>query len=251
MNGIMRIMKGFEFRELDSPIHRLDPRVKLLYSCCMLVLSLLFVNIFVLMLILTTSIPLVLLGRVIKRWLNMIRGLIPLLVFIFVVNFLFSPNINGLEYATSMTLRFLALSSTFSVVFLTTSPESLAMALIKMKVPYEFTLAFTMAVRFLPTLARDLQRIIDAQRARGLELEKGGFLKRVKNFIPILVPLMVYEIRRSFQIAEAMESRGFGLPKKRTFLYEAKFSKTDYIVTLIILTLVAIMVLLKIIWNIS
>ncbi|MCD6509667.1 MAG: energy-coupling factor transporter transmembrane protein EcfT [Thermoprotei archaeon] len=247
----MQVLRGFEYRGIDSPVHRLDPRVKLIYSLCSMILVLIYTNGLVLAAIFLTSMPFVLLGHVMKRWLQMLKGLIPLLVLIFAVNVLFAPNVEGMVYATSMTLRFLALSSTFSIVFLTTAPDTMAMAFVKMGIPYEYTLAFTMAVRFIPTLARDLQRIIDAQRSRGLELEKGNILRRIRNFIPILVPLMVYEIRRSFQIAESMESRGFGFPRRRTFLHEVKFSRNDYLVLMLTLMFFSALIMVKIVLRVS
>jgi energy-coupling factor transport system permease protein len=68
---------------------------------------------------------------------------------------------------------------------------------------------------------------MDAQKARGLELEKGGFMKRIRNYIPILIPLIVSAIRRSLELAEAMESRAWGAVKKRTNLYALKLHPGD------------------------
>jgi len=100
-------------------------------------------------------------------------------------------------------------------------------------VPYEFTFAFTTAVRFVPVLAEEAQTIMDAQKARGLELERGNFMKRVRNYIPILIPLIVSAIRRSLELAEAMESRAWGASKKRTNLYVLKMRKGDFMLIII------------------
>ncbi|UCG36587.1 MAG: energy-coupling factor transporter transmembrane protein EcfT, partial [Candidatus Bathyarchaeota archaeon] len=96
-------------------------------------------------------------------------------------------------------------------------------------VPYEFCFAFTTAVRFVPVLAEEAQTIMDAQKARGLELEKGNFLKRIRNYIPILIPLIINAIRRSLELAEAMESRAWGAIEKRTNLYTLRIRKADYL----------------------
>src|SRR4030066_1041793 len=114
-----------------------------------------------------------------------------------------------------MTLRFVVLVESFSVFFLTTSPDLLGLALEQTRVPYEFSFAFTTAVRFVPVLAGEAQTIMDAQKARGLELEKGNFMKRIRNYVPVLIPLIVSAIRRSLELAEAMESRAWGATKKR------------------------------------
>jgi energy-coupling factor transport system permease protein len=144
-----------------------------------------------------------------------------------------------LEYAFSMSLRFLVLVESFSIFFLTTSPDHLSLALEQSRVPYEFTFAFTTAVRFVPVLAEEAQTIMDAQKARGLELERGNFMKRVRNYIPILIPLIVSAIRRSLELAETMESRGWGAVKKRTNLYVLKMKAGDWLlitISIILLT---------------
>jgi len=85
-------------------------------------------------------------------------------------------------------------------------------------------------------LAEEAQTIMDAQKARGLELERGNFLKRVRNYIPILIPLIVSAIRRSLELAEAMESRAWGITSKRTNLYVLRIKLGD--VVLLVLSIV-------------
>jgi energy-coupling factor transport system permease protein len=201
--------------------------------------------------------PFVFLARVNRQWLRSLRGAALLAVFIFATNLLFgyfypssSPQIVGavdtlaeviflVERASAMTLRFVVLIASFSVFFLTTSPDHLGLALQQSRVPYEFCFAFTTAVRFVPVLADEAQTIMDAQKARGLELEGGNFLKRVRNYIPILIPLIVNAIRRSLELAEAMESRAWGASEKRTNLYTLKLRKADFVlVTISVLLLV-------------
>jgi len=136
-----------------------------------------------------------------------------------------------------MSIRFLTLVASFSWFFLTTSPDDLGLALERSKVPYELCFAFTTAVRFVPVLADEAQTIIDAQRSRGLELDKGNLLKRIKNYLPILIPLIVNAIRRSLELAEAMESRAFGSEAERTSLYVLKMHLSDYLIVIIAFTI--------------
>jgi energy-coupling factor transport system permease protein len=138
-----------------------------------------------------------------------------------------------------MTLRFIVLVESFSIFFLTTSPDHLGLALEQTHIPYEFCFAFTTAVRFVPVLAEEAQTIMDAQKARGLELERGNFLKRIRNYIPILIPLIVSAIRRSLELAEAMESRAWGATKKRTNLYMLKIHRNDFVLIAITIGVVA------------
>jgi energy-coupling factor transport system permease protein len=139
----------------------------------------------------------------------------------------------SLESAAAMTMRFIVLVESFSVFFLTTSPDHLGLALEQTRIPYEFCFAFTTAVRFVPVLAEEAQTIMDAQKARGLELERGNFLKRIRNYIPILIPLIISAIRRSLELAEAMESRAWGATKKRTNLYVLKMHRGDFVLIII------------------
>jgi energy-coupling factor transport system permease protein len=94
----------------------------------------------------------------------------------------------------------------------------------------------------VPVLAEEAQTIMDAQKARGLELERGNFLKRVRNYIPILIPLIVSAIRRSLELAEAMESRAWGATSKRTNLYVLKMKKGDVILIALSIVLLAVAV---------
>jgi energy-coupling factor transport system permease protein len=113
---------------------------------------------------------------------------------------------------------------------LTTSPDKLSLALEKARIPYEFNFAFITAIRFVPVLADEAQTIMDAQKSRGLELDKGNFITRIRNYIPILLPLIINSIRRSLELAEAMESRAFGSTENRTNLYDLEMKNSDWII---------------------
>jgi len=231
----MSVFDGLKFRKVRSPIHNLDPRVKFFYVIAIFAVAIIFSQIIPLLVLFTLQIPFVLLARVQRQWIRSLRGAAFLAAVIFLVNVATAFFYSGykvtpvaLESAFSLTLRFVVLVESFSVFFLTTSPDHLGLALEESRVPYEFAFAFTTAVRFVPVLAEEAQTIMDAQKARGLELEKGGFLKRIRNYIPVLIPLIVSAIRRSLELAEAMESRAWGATTKRTNLYSLKLHKGDY-----------------------
>jgi len=243
----LSVFEGFRFRHATSPIHRLDPRVKFIYVLAMFVVTLIFTQFLPLVVLFFLQVPFVFVARVRREWLRSLRGALFLVIMIFVFNFGFSylyqnytTVVSLLEYSLAMALRFLVLVESFSVFFLTTSPDHLSLALEQSRVPYEFTFAFTTAVRFVPVLAEEAQTIMDAQKARGLELERGNFLKRVRNYIPILIPLIVSAIRRSLELAEAMESRAWGATSKRTNLYVLKMKLGDFVLLSLSILLVAI-----------
>ena len=249
----MSVFDGLKFRRVYSPIHNLDPRMKFVYVCAVFVAAILFGEILPLIALFLTSIPFVLLAGVQKEWLRSLRGAAFLAAFIFLVNILSNFFTSGyvltaanVETAAAMTLRFVVLVESFSVFFLTTSPDHLGLALEQTRVPYEFAFAFTTAVRFVPVLAEEAQTIMDAQKARGLELEKGGFLKRIRNYVPVLIPLIVSAIRRSLELAEAMESRAWGATKKRTNLYSLKLHRGDFALLAITIGLLVVAICVRV-----
>jgi energy-coupling factor transport system permease protein len=248
----MSVFDGLKFRRVYSPIHNLDPRMKFAYVCVVFVVAILFGELLPLIVLFLMPIPFVLLAGVSREWLRSLRGATFLAGFIFLVNVatkFFSQNyvltVVDIEFAVAMTLRFVVLVESFSVFFLTTSPDHLGLALEQTRVPYEFAFAFTTAVRFVPVLAEEAQTIMDAQKARGLELEKGGFLKRIRNYVPVLIPLIVSAIRRSLELAEAMESRAWGATKKRTNLYALKFHRGDFALLAITVGVLAVAIYVR------
>jgi energy-coupling factor transport system permease protein len=248
----MSVFEGFKFRKVSSVIHTLDPRVKFFFVCILFVMAIMFTQLLALAVLFFIPLPFVFMARVNRQWLRSLRGAALLAIFIFATNFIIGyfypsssiPNVDGaidtpMEYfalferAAAMTLRFIVLIASFSVFFLTTSPDHLGLALQQSHIPYEFCFAFTTAVRFVPVLADEAQTIMDAQKARGLELESGNIIKRIRNYIPILIPLIVNAIRRSLELAEAMESRAWGASDKRTNLYKLNLKRADIILVII------------------
>jgi energy-coupling factor transport system permease protein len=156
------------------------------------------------------------------------KGLSVLLIFIIVFNTLLSTGPNP-----------------FSIFFLTVHPEELSQALIQMRVRFEFAFAMSMAMRYVPTLGQEAYAIMDAQKARGVELDKGNILKRIRNIVPIIVPLIIVSIRRALSIAESMESRGFGASKNRTYMNTLSFRKRDWGVVFVSLIVLAFVVYVR------
>jgi len=233
----LKIFDGFKFAKLPTPIHRMDPRAKFILTIGLFVIALLFSNIYALIVIFLIQLPIVYAAKTWRRWAASMRAGVFLAVLIFIMNFVFGST---LVFSAAMTLRFLSLMSAFSLFFMTTSPDDLGLALEQARVPYTLSFTFTTAVRLVPTMALDAQTVIDAQRSRGLELDKGNFMKRIRNYIPILIPLIVSAIRRSIELAEALESRGFGASPNRQPLVVLEMKNTDYAVvalTFLMLTL--------------
>jgi energy-coupling factor transport system permease protein len=248
----MSVFEGLKFRKVYSPIHNLDPRIKFMYVCVIFGVAIIFWQLIPLTILFILQLPFVFLAGVKRQWLRSMRGAAFLAAIIFSTNFVFTfigagyvVTPTNLENALAMTMRFIVLVESFSVFFLTTSPDHLGLALEQTHIPYEFCFAFTTAVRFVPVLAEEAQTIMDAQKARGLELERGNFLKRIRNYIPILIPLIVSAIRRSLELAEAMESRAWGAVQKRTNLYVLKLHRNDFLLVAITIGIIAIAIYVR------
>ena len=221
----MRIFDGFKFTKLQTPIHKLDPRAKLVVLLTIFTLSLLFSNLLVLSTLFVAQIPMVIIARSVRRWVSSMRAGSFFAVMILIANLLTGST---LTFSLTMMVRFLLLMTSFSFFFMTTSPDDLGLALERMHIPYALCFTFTTAVRLVPTMAIEAQTIMDAQRSRGLELDKGNLFKRVRNYMPILIPLIVLAIKRSIELAEALESRAFDVSKKREPYVILKIKAMDF-----------------------
>jgi len=246
------LLESLRFTRGDTAVHNLDPRVKFLMTLVFFTVSVLFLDIIPLLLVLVIQLPLVAWAKVFHEWVKSIKGAGVIALFIFVTNMISFYYFRGgaltwdlVEYSLALTLRFVVLVTSFSLFFITTSPDKLGLALEKARIPYEFNFAFITAIRFVPVLADEAQTIMDAQRSRGLELDRGNFLTRIKNYIPILLPLIINSIRRSLELAEAMESRAFGATENRTNLYELKMNRLDYVLLFMSLLLLALAIYAK------
>ncbi|MHA1216902.1 MAG: energy-coupling factor transporter transmembrane component T, partial [Candidatus Thorarchaeota archaeon] len=128
-------------------------------------------------------------------------------------------------------------------------PDELSQALIQMHVRFEFAFAMSMAMRYVPTLGQEAYAIMDAQKARGVELDKGNLLRRIRNIVPIIVPLIIVSIRRALSVAESMESRGFGACENRTYMEELHLTRRDWLVMAISLSIAILSICVRVWWG--
>lgn len=219
---------GFIFRRMDSPIHRLDPRVKLLMSIELFSLSLLGRTVPELSATIAVVLFVSFAAGVLRRLGRTLVFSAGFAGFIFVINYLLGFSL--LE-SFVLALRFVSIVGSTSVFFLTTSPDELEYVMKWFHLPRDVVFAFVTAVRFVPVLMLDAMQIMDAQKSRGLEMEKGNIMARIKNFTPVLVPLVVSAVMRSGELAEAMEARGYGASDRPTSLYTLAFKTGDWLVS--------------------
>jgi energy-coupling factor transport system permease protein len=127
--------------------------------------------------------------------------------------------------AVSASLRLVALTSAFFLFFRTTAPEDLGNALVQAGLPYAFAFVLSTSLQFVPVISRKAQHIFEAQRSRGIPLEPG--LAALRHYPALLAPLLIQAFQLADELAEAMESRGFGRPG-RTFMREYRVKSWEY-----------------------
>ncbi len=251
-----------QFYPGESLLHRTDPRIKLVLLVLYLVFVLLAKNVAALGVILLTTAGLALLSRIPPKVLfRSVRPILFLLLFTGLLNLFFTRGETplfewnfihiypeGVRTAVFMLLRLiclvcgssLLLSFTTSPLALTDAIESLFSPLRKLHVPvHEFAMMMTIALRFIPTLTEETDKIISAQKARGADFESGGLIKKAKAMLPILIPLFVSAFRRADELADAMECRCYHGGEGRTKLNVMKSRPADYAFLTVMLLLLA------------
>ena len=233
----------------DSLLHRLDPRSKI-NGVLFFMISLFVINNMVgYWLMVICSIALILLSRIpLKYFLKGLKPLILLILLTVVLQALLTPGEiiwqwkflhvtkEGLIQALFMGTRLVILVSITSLLTLTTTPIVLTDGIEKMLNPFkpigvpahELAMMMTIALRFIPTLIEETEKIMKAQAARGADFESGNLIKRINALIPILVPLFLSAIQRAEDLATAMEARGYHGGEGRTRLKELRLSGKDY-----------------------
>ena len=254
----------------NSPIHRLDPRTKLLGMFGYIVVIFLVKKITVFLLPAAFVALVTCLSHVPLSYL--VRSLKPirfLLVLMFLINLFMTKTgdliwewqfiritTGGVYQAVYITLRLVLLLAGTTLMTLTTTPIALTDALEKLLSPFgrlgfpahELAMMMTIALRFIPTLIEEADKIIKAQMARGADFESGNLFRRAKNMIPVLVPLFISAFRRADELAMAMESRCYHGGKGRTRMHVLCFAKRDAVALLAFVALTGMIVLVQALW---
>ena len=249
-------MKGFAFGQYypaNSVLHRMDPRAKVICAVAYIVASFLCKNTFSFLLLILSALALILISRIpLRIVLRSVRALIFIMAFTAVLNIFWIVDTTegavplvdfwvikfyakGIYHAAFILIRILAmvigtglfLTYTTTPIALTDALESLLRPLAKIKVPvHAFAMMMTIALRFIPTIMEETEKIMSAQKARGADFTTGSLVSRAKALIPIIVPLFASAFRRADELATAMECRcyhgGEGRTKLRILKYHAR-----------------------------
>lgn len=251
----------------NSVLHRLDARMKIILTVAFIVSIFICKNFWSLGLMVLFTLQTVIISRVpLKMVLKSIKPIAIIVLFTSVINIFYikggTPLIdgryidittNGVFTALFMALRIVCLVVVSSMLTYTTTPTMLTDAIEKLLSPLKIfkipvsTLAMmmTLALRFIPTLVDEIDRITNAQKARGANLDDGNFIERIKALVPIIVPLFVSSIRRAIELADAMDCRCYTGGPGRTRMKQMKFCLRDFIALILIVLFIAGIVLLN------
>ena len=157
----------------------------------------------------------------------------------------YKPRFMGLLLGVSFSIRLLGFGLITFQLLMTTKQRELILGFVKLGLPYELGLTLTIALRYIPTLYGIAGTIMDAQRSRGLELDRGNILERIRKTISILVPLIVASLKTAHELSIALETRAFGAGRRRTFYRDIEMTERDYVVLVIILAIFALLLYLR------
>ena len=255
-----------QYYPADSVVHRMDPRVKILLLIAVIVAIFLAGNLLAFVPVIAFLVIVTKLSKVPVKM--MLKGLKPLrliLILTFVLNLFFLQGETvlldlgfaqikreSLILAVHYSLRLVLLVLFSSILTLTTPPITLTDGLERLLSPlrvihfpaHEMAMMMSIALRFIPTLMEEADKIMKAQTARGADFESGNLIARAKAMVPLLVPLFVSAFRRAGDLAMAMEARCYHGGEGRTRLRVLKCEKRDYIACVVVALLIAVVVLL-------
>lgn len=146
-------------------------------------------------------------------------------------------SLDGLLYGLTLGIRVISLVIAVTIFSLTTAPRDFLVSLRRIKVPFEIAFMINIALRFIPDIRDKASEIMLAQTARGLEIEKGSLLTRLKNLLPVLTPLLINYLLMARNSATAIETRAFRWKNERTYMRSMHLTKTDYAIMIITLSL--------------
>lgn len=241
-------MLELRYQHKKSVIHRLNPVVLLVWGGSLILLSLIFDHPLYIFILLTVMIFMVILSGIYREWISILKLCLWLSISIIVINTLVNYNgvhvlvavpfklpvigqpiitLEAIAYGAVMAVKLVVIISIFALINLTVHPDNIMLVLLKVGFPQKSVLLTSLTTRFVPCLIEDVQRINDAYRTRGVRLDTGNWVTRLKKYTGTIIPLLTNSLDRAIQVAEAMEARAFGSGKRRVFYKDIRLSKLD------------------------
>ena len=240
-------MDMFLYIDKETPVHRLDPRTKLLLMFLSFVLALSFRSFVILSSVLVAVLLYGAAGSALSN-LRRIRVVLMMIAsFSVVIWSVATPSdsrfllfsLEGLLYGVMVAIKTDLMIISGMIFLSTTKIEEIAGGLVKLKLPYRGAFAFSTAIRLVPMIVATSYTIIQAQKSRGLDLDSGSTLQRIRKYVPLVVPTLVSVIRGTNVFSMALESKGFGYSDTRTNLLELRMKRNDWLTLGVALLVVA------------
>ncbi len=235
----------------SSAVHRLDPRVKIILTTLFIVIIFLCKNFLSLAAMFVLTAASILISRVpFRMFFKSLKPILPIILLTAVLNIFYikkgtvlwsfwivTITTGGLATAFFMAVRIICLIMCSSLLTYTTTPTDLTDAIERLLSPlkvlhiqvHTLAMMMTLALRFIPTLIEEIERITNAQKARGADFESGGFLQRVKAMLPVLIPLFVSAFRRAYELSFAMTCRCYHGGEGRTRMKQMRVHAADFV----------------------
>jgi ABC-type cobalt transport system, permease component CbiQ and related transporters len=236
MNSVLNYSAG------DTVIHRMNPVVKIFLSLCICVAAFTSNNIIFLLALIALNMLIGAAGNVFRKAFKLLTGLIKVSVFLFVLQLLFCRDGRvlflfvtdmGVLTALRLVLKLIAACIPLALMLALTQMSDLTNALVKVaRMPYKYAFTLSTAIRFIPLFMNEMAGIMEAQTARGVEFDAGGFFKKLRLILPLCVPLLMISVRKIDGTAVAAEVRGFNL-RTGSSGYKTYPFRTADIVTLV------------------
>ena len=253
------------YSDRDTVLHRMDPRVKLLAVAALSLLAFILNNLLYLLVLLAFILLLLLLARSsYRKAFFALKFVIRFMVLIIVLWPLFDRtgtpvlfSIGPLDITepavwrgVTSAVRVGCFATVWYILMFTTSQRDLVRALVRLGLRFDYGLALAISFRFIPTFGLTIESIKDAQKARALELDKGSFVRRSKNYVSVLVPAIVSALRTADTLALTLQSRAYGAVRHRTYLREIRMRPSDYFAAAVVALIFLLPALAKYVYKI-
>jgi len=247
-------MNVFSYRDADTLLHKLDPRTKMLAMLMFFVYALMFNDAIIQAAVFLFVLLYASLGKTLD---NVWRARIALFSVYIVTTIMWlitmrGPtriiwvfSMEGLLYGVNAAFTLMTIIITGIVFITTTKVEDITMGCIRLGMPYRGAFAMSTAIRMVPTIAATGATILQAQKSRGLDVDSGNFLQKLKKYVPLIVPAIVSVIRGTTVFAMALESKGFGYSDSRVNYIVIRFKTFDYVFSAILIALMCAAVFIK------
>ncbi|MDH4123155.1 MAG: energy-coupling factor transporter transmembrane protein EcfT [Thermoplasmata archaeon] len=248
----------------DTPLHRVDPRVKIISAILLTFFAFVSSNLLVLVALVIILQVMIFSTSVGWRTYSSTIWLVARLAILFVLLWpffdqagepilldlpIYKVTLPALLDSLVVAFRILLIASGWLLLMFTTPHSKLVRGMVKLGLPYDIGLSITIALRYIPNFIGTISQIKDAQLSRGFDMDKGGPFRRARNYIPVLIPTVAIALRTAEELSSVLVCRGYGGSVKRTYLKEIHLRGVDTLAVASVIVLFSLAIVSRIIWG--